>query len=182
MTKTCLQCGANFEDVIHSGHEKKYCSHTCRNKAANVRREQKIENDIKQQYELLPKEDSKIEKIETTKEFSYNSPAYERYEHRPNAQFNGVESYSIGLLRENFKTETQLIEHRIRLENTLRDLSELEEDYSILEAEFEEFKKRPAIPNALSGLVDMVKTNPVETSKFVLELLSGIFDKFKKQT
>jgi hypothetical protein len=28
----------------------------------------------------------------------------------------------------------------------------------------------------------MVKTNPVETSKFVLELLSGIFDKFKKQT
>jgi len=182
MTKTCLQCGANFEDVIHSGHEKKYCSSTCRNKAANMRREQKIENDIKQQYELLPKEAPQIEKIETTKEFSYNAPTYERYEHRPNAQFNGVESYSIGLLRENFKTETQLIEHRIRLENTLKDLSALEDDYSILEAEFEEFKKRPAIPNALSGVVDMVKTNPVETSKFVLELLSGIFDKFKKQT
>ena len=182
MTKTCLQCGANFEDVIHSGHEKKYCSSTCRNKAANMRREQKIENDIKQQYELLPKEAPQIEKIETTKEFSYNAPTYERYEHRPNPQFNGVESYSIGLLRENFKTETQLIEHRIRLENTLKDLSALEDDYSILEAEFEEFKKRPAIPNALSGVVDMVKTNPVETSKFVLELLSGIFDKFKKQT
>jgi hypothetical protein len=182
MTKTCLQCGANFEDVIHSGHEKKYCSSTCRNKAANMRREQKIENDIKLQYELLPKEAPQIEKIETTKEFSYNAPTYERYEHRPNAQFNGVESYSIGLLRENFKTETQLIEHRIRLENTLKDLSALEDDYSILEAEFEEFKKRPAIPNALSGVVDMVKTNPVETSKFVLELLSGIFDKFKKQT
>ena len=45
MIKQCLQCNSDFEENTHTGQEQKYCSATCRYRAANSRRENKIKQE-----------------------------------------------------------------------------------------------------------------------------------------
>ena len=40
--KNCEQCGKEFEAQYKTGNEQKYCSHSCRYKAANIRKIEKI--------------------------------------------------------------------------------------------------------------------------------------------
>lgn len=49
MIKSCQQCGKEYESTQKAGQEQRYCSKSCRNKAANERRESVLAEKLKRQ-------------------------------------------------------------------------------------------------------------------------------------
>ena len=50
MIKKCIKCNNDYESTQKSGQEQKYCSKTCRNKAANERRENDMAEKFKREF------------------------------------------------------------------------------------------------------------------------------------
>jgi len=51
MIKKCIQCGNEYESTQKAGQEQKYCSKSCRNKAANERRENNMAEKFKREIQ-----------------------------------------------------------------------------------------------------------------------------------
>jgi len=81
MIKQCLQCNSDFEENTHTGQEQKYCSATCRYRAANSRRENKIKQEA---INSMNNENTKDQYSNPTNSITSNGSTSETLQHTTN--------------------------------------------------------------------------------------------------
>ena len=118
--KNCTQCGKEFqESEVKSGQEQKYCSSSCRMKAANKRREEKLINT----YRNEPTQQSTA---------IAELPVLQRQEYKPNIGRDISITDYLAILQETTNAKVEATTERLRreyAEQRLRELQqELEED------------------------------------------------------
>jgi uncharacterized membrane protein YukC len=160
-TKKCQQCGNDYENKTTSGHEQKYCSSSCRAKAANKRRENNL-----------------FEKFKGTIQSTTNIGNAERENERRIIENNSTDyGKSFGLSAErifelvstnaNLSAENKRLEEKIK--NVENDLQKLEMEYEELETKFDEQEKSGSMISGANNLVDKV-------SPFI-PIIYGLFSK-----
>lgn len=124
--KVCEQCKKDYECTNTMGHEQKYCSKVCRNKAANTRRIQKIKNDV---YE---KENNKRTETNTIGEV-------EQQQHNNILRLQNPNSFNYFTLMESkYQTMNENNFYKLKVEGLEKEFKELESDYMELEGRFNE--------------------------------------------
>ena len=78
--KTCRTCNESFNETNITGHEQLYCSKSCRYKAGNIRRIEKIRNDIKKDIYNDNNDNNENNGIESVKCNELYSNYYDKYE------------------------------------------------------------------------------------------------------
>ena len=183
MTKNCQQCNNPFEDITKSGYEQKYCSTTCRYKAANIRREQKIKqetiNSINEKEETSNRTNlGTNSNIPTSNllqnEIRYNFPLQLQNERMDNYK-------TIELLEKNFETKGQLNYAELRIEYLTKELEECKRAYSELEFEYDSLNTENDSENegmgkmgdVVQNILTQFKSDPINTINFTKELIGS---------
>lgn len=147
-TKKCQQCGNNYESTNTSGHEQKYCSSSCRGKAANKRRENNLFEKLKGQIQPT----TNIGNAETEKERQFvenNSTNYGKsFGLSPERIFELVSTNA------NLSAENKRLEEKIK--NVEQDYQKLEMEFDELESKFDEQENNGNMISGINGLVEKV--------------------------
>jgi hypothetical protein len=149
--KNCIQCGKEFqESEVRTGHEQKYCSSSCRMKAANKRREEKLINT----YRNEPTQQSTA---------IAELPVLQRQEYKPNIGRDISITDYLAILQETTNAKVEATTERLRREYAEQKLLELQ-------SEMDEYD------NAAVGGFDMNKAFEIG-APIVLPILGGTFQK-----
>jgi hypothetical protein len=147
-TKKCQECGNDYENKTTSGHEQKYCSSSCRAKAANKRRENNL-----------------FEKFKGTIQSTTNIGNAERENERRIIENNSTNyGKTFGLSPERIfelvSTNANLTAENKRLEEKIKsveqDYQRLEMEFDELESKFDEQENSGNMISGINGLVDKV--------------------------
>ena len=166
--KKCQECNKDYESTNTSGHEQKYCSSSCRGKAANKRRE----NNLLEKFKGTIQPKTIIGNAERENERT------EREQDRTNVENNSTYySRSFGLSTErifelvstnaNLSAENKRLEEKIKIAEN--DLQKIEMEYEELESKLEENENNGSMISGVNNLVDKV-------SPF-LPIIYGLFNK-----
>jgi len=160
-TKKCHECGNDYENKTTSGHEQKYCSSSCRAKAANKRRENNL-----------------FEKFKGTIQSTTNIGNAERENERRIIENNSTDyGKSFGLSAERIfelvSTNANLSAENKRLEEKIKNV---ENDYQKLEMEFDEleskFDEQGNSENMISGVNNLIdKVSPL--APFIFQMFAN---------
>jgi len=207
MIKQCLQCNSDFEENTHTGQEQKYCSATCRYRAANSRRENKIKEEAinsinnettKHQVNYTRQNDdgynavnsiplqnnTLLDRPSTFRESNINTnDSYERRRDFVTQENNGVSNHYIGVLEKYYDTRSEnkfLMSELIREKEKVRQLEkDLEED----EEEEEDYSNEnvKAFQDYLNVFTDKFREDPLTMvtmfSSLLPPIISGVSDK-----
>lgn len=147
-TKKCQECGNDYENKTTSGHEQKYCSSSCRAKAANKRRENNL-----------------FEKFKGTIQSTTNIGNAERENERRIIENNSTDyGKSFGLSAErifelvstnaNLSAENKRLEEKIK--NVENDLQKLEFEYDELDNKFNEQESSGSMIGQVNNFADKI--------------------------
>ena len=121
--KNCIQCGKEFQEgEVRTGHEQKYCSSSCRMKAANKRREEKLINTYKNEP---TQQQTAVAEL----------PVLQRQDYRPNIGRDISITDFLAALQETSNAKIEATTERLRreyAEQRVRELElqqQLDEDY-----------------------------------------------------
>jgi DNA-directed RNA polymerase subunit RPC12/RpoP len=149
--KNCIQCGKEFqESEVRTGHEQKYCSSSCRMKAANKRREEKLINTYKNEPTQQPTAIAEL-------------PVLQRQEYKPNIGRDISITDFLAVLQETNNARIEATTERLKREYAEQKLLELQ-------SELEEDN------NAAVGGFDFNKAFEIG-APLVLPILGGTFQK-----
>lgn len=149
--KNCIQCQKEFqESEVRTGHEQKYCSSSCRMKAANKRREEKLINTYKNE-------------TPTSQQAITELPMPQRTEYRPNIGRDISIVDFLAVLQETSNAKIEATTERLRREYAEQKLLELQ-------FEIDEYD------NTAVGGFDMNKAFEIG-APLVLPILGGTFQK-----
>ena len=152
--KNCIQCGKEFqESEVRTGHEQKYCSSSCRMKAANKRREEKLINTYKNEP---TEQQTAIAEL----------PMLQRQEYKPNIGRDISITDFLAVLQETSNAKIEATTERLRREYAEQRVRELEQQ--IEEDEDDD--------NGAIGGFDMNKAFEIG-APLVLPILGGTFQK-----
>ena len=183
MTKNCQQCNNPFEDITKSGYEQKYCSTTCRYKAANIRREQKIKqetiNSINEKEET-----SNSANLGANSNIPYSNLLQNetRYNFPLQPQNERMDNYkTIELLEKNFDTKGQLNYAELRIEYLTKELEEYKQKVTMLEFELDSLDDDDNDDNegmgkmgdVVQNILTQFKSDPINTINFTKELIGS---------
>jgi hypothetical protein len=113
--KNCIQCGKEFqESEVRTGHEQKYCSSSCRMKAANKRREEKLINTYKNEP---TEQQAPIAEL----------PMLQRQEYKPNIGRDISITDFLAVLQETSNAKIEATTERLRREYAEQRVRELEQ-------------------------------------------------------
>lgn len=159
--KKCQECGNDYEVKTTSGHEQKYCSSSCRAKAANKRRENNLFEKLKGQ--IQPSTNIGNEERQNERNFvENNSTNYGKsFGLSPERIFELVSTNA------NLSAENKRLEEKIK--NVENDLQKLEMEYEELETKFDEQEQSGSMISGVNNLVDKV-------SPFI-PIIYGLFSK-----
>lgn len=114
--KNCIQCGKEFqESEVRTGHEQKYCSSSCRMKAANKRREEKLINTYKNEP---TQQQTAIAEL----------PVLQRQEYKPNIGRDISITDFLAVLQETSNAKIEATSERLRREYAEQRVRELEQE------------------------------------------------------
>jgi len=114
--KNCIQCGKEFqESEVRTGHEQKYCSSSCRMKAANKRREEKLINTYKNEPTQQPTAIAEL-------------PVLQRQEYKPNIGRDISITDFLAVLQETNNARIEATTERLRREYAEQKLLELQSE------------------------------------------------------
>lgn len=151
--KNCIQCQKEFqESEVRTGHEQKYCSSSCRMKAANKRREEKLINTYKNEPTQQP---TAIPEL----------PVLQRQEYSPNIGRDISINNFLAVLQETSNAKIEATTERLRREYAEQRVRELEKQ---IEEEEED--------NSAIGGFDFNKAFEIG-APLVLPVLGGTFQK-----
>jgi hypothetical protein len=147
-TKKCQECGNDYENKTTSGHEQKYCSSSCRAKAANKRRENNL-----------------FEKFKGTIQQTTNIGNAERENERRIIENNSTDyGKSFGLSAErifelvstnaNLSAENKRLEEKIK--NVESELQKLEFEYDELDNKFNEQESSGSMIGQVNNFADKI--------------------------
>jgi hypothetical protein len=183
MTKNCQQCNNPFEDITKSGYEQKYCSTTCRYKAANIRREQKIKqetiNSINEKEETSNSANLGVNSNIPTSNLLQNET---RYNFPLQPQNERMDNYkTIELLEKNFDTKGQLNYAELRIEYLTKELEEYRQKVTMLEFELDSLDDDDDDDNdgmgkmgdVVQNILTQFKSDPINTINFTKELIGS---------
>jgi hypothetical protein len=164
-TKNCNYCGNQFEQKNTTGHEQKYCTTSCRNKAANKRRE-----------------DSILEKFKGTIQQTTIKGNAERENERRSVENNSTDygkSFALSPERifelvstnANLTAENKRLEEKIK--NVENDLQKLEFEYDELDSKFNEQENTGGMIGQVNSLADKILP--------FIPVVVGIFSKTKNE-
>jgi predicted nuclease with TOPRIM domain len=146
--KKCQECGNEYESKNTSGQEQKYCSSSCRNKAANKRRE----NNIFEKLKGTIQQTAIIRNAERENEGNFIE--------NNSANYGKTFGLSVERIFELVSTNANLSAENKRLEEKIKIV---ENDYQRLEAEFEELESKieenennESLISGVNNLVDKV--------------------------
>ena len=149
--KQCNQCGKEFQEAsVRTGHEQKYCSSSCRMKAANKRREEKLINTYKN--EPTQKQTAVAE-----------LPVLQRQDYRPNIGRDISITDFLAALQETSSAKIEATTERLRREYAEQKLLELQSEMDDYEQE------------SIGGF-DMNKAFEIG-APIILPILGGTFQK-----
>jgi hypothetical protein len=159
--KKCQECGNDYEIKTTSGHEQKYCSSSCRAKAANKRRENNLFEKLKGQ--IQPSTNIGNEERQNERSFvENNSTNYGKsFGLSPERIFELVSTNA------NLSAENKRLEEKIK--NVENNLQKLEMEYEELETKFDEQEQSGSMISGVNNLVDKV-------SPFI-PIIYGLFSK-----
>jgi DNA-directed RNA polymerase subunit RPC12/RpoP len=153
--KNCIQCGKEFQERENkTGQEQKYCSSSCRMKAANKRREEKLINTYKD--ESGTKKNNSIAEL----------PMLQREEYRPNIGRDISITDFLAVLQETSNAKIEATTERLRREYAEQRVRELQEQ---LEDDDDE-------PSGWLGKID-INNLITQSAPYVLQPLSGAIGK-----
>jgi len=159
--KKCQECGNDYENKTTSGHEQKYCSSSCRAKAANKRRE----NNLFEKFKGTIQQTTNIGNGERENERSFvenNSTTYGKsFGLSPERIFELVSTNA------NLSAENKRLEEKIK--TTENDLQKLEMEFDELESKLVENENNNSMISGVNNLVDKV-------SPFI-PIIYGLFSK-----
>lgn len=113
--KNCIQCGKEFqESPTRSGHEQVYCSSSCRMKAANKRREERLKNTYKNEP---------IQQQQAIAEL----PVLQRQEYKPNIGRDISITDFLAALQETSNAKIEATTERLRREYAEQRVRELQQ-------------------------------------------------------
>jgi hypothetical protein len=154
--KNCIQCGKEFqESPIKTGHEQKYCSSSCRMKAANKRREERLINTYKN------------EATAPTQQAIAELPVLQRQDNRPGTRGDISITDFLAALQETANARIEATTERLKREYAEQRIRELEEE--IDEQDDDE-------PSGWLGKID-VNNLITQSAPYVLQPLSGAIGK-----
>jgi hypothetical protein len=192
MSKNCEQCNNPFEDNTKSGYEQKYCSTTCRYKAANIRRENKIKletiNSINEKQETTNSTNLGTNSDIATSNLFQNEA---RYNFPLQPQNQRMDNYkAIELLEKNFETKGQLNYAELRIEYLTKELEEYKKKNTMLEFELDSLEDEDdsendsmgKIGDVVQNLITQFKSDPINTISFAKELIGSFLSPQTKQT
>jgi len=164
-TKKCQECGNNYENKTTSGHEQKYCSSSCRAKAANKRRENNL-----------------FEKFKGTIQSTTNIGNAERENERRIIENNSTDyGKSFGLSAERIfelvSTNANLSAENKRIEEKIKSI---EQDYQKLEMEFDELESKFDEKESSGSMIGQVNDFTDKIMPF-LPVIVGMFQKPKTE-
>jgi hypothetical protein len=146
--KKCLECGNDYESKNTTGQEQKYCSSTCRNKAANKRRESNLFEKLKGHLH----ETANIGNAERENEKQFiesNSTSYGK-----NFGLSAERIFELVSTNANLSAENKRLEEKVK---TLeQDYQRLEMEFDELESKFDEQENSGNMISGINGLVDKV--------------------------
>ena len=123
--KNCKQCGKEFsESPTRTGHEQVYCSSSCRMKAANKRREDRLRNTYFQQ----PVKQITNERQEATTTQTNELSLHQRQDRLPSTNGSDYVDNYLTLLQRITDAKIEAVSERIMRENAERRLKEIEEE------------------------------------------------------
>ena len=159
--KECQECGKEYENKTTSGHEQKYCSSSCRNKAANKRRESSL-----------------VEKLKGTIQSTTiigNTETENERKNFDNYPTNYGKSFGLSPERifELVSTNANLTAENKRLEEKIKNV---ENDYQKLEIEFDELENKieeqENSGNMISGVNNLIdKVSPL--APFIFQMFAN---------
>jgi predicted nuclease with TOPRIM domain len=160
-TKKCQECGNEYESKNTSGHEQKYCSSSCRGKAANKRRENNILEKFKgtiQPQTIIRNEERENERgiIEN------NSTNYGK-----SFGLSAERIFELVSTNANLSAENKRLEEKIKISEN--DYQKLEMEFDELESKLEENEKSGSMISGVNNFVDKV-------SPFI-PIIYGLFSK-----
>ena len=157
--KKCFECGKEYESKNTTGQEQKYCSSSCRCKAANKRRENNILEKLRGQIH----ETAKIGNEERTNERKFEESFSANY-----GKSFGLSSEKIfELINTNAILSSENKRLQEKIETIEKDYQTLEMDYNELEEKFVQSEKN----GNMAGIIDKV-------TPFV-PIIAGIFSNNK---
>lgn len=163
--KKCQECGKDYESKNTSGQEQKYCSSSCRNKAANKRRENSILERLKGQ--IQPTTISGNEERENERRFVANYPTNygKSFELSPERIFELVSNNA------NLSAENKRLEEKIK--NIENDYQRLEVEFDMLEDKMNEQENNGSMIAGINNLADKVMP--------FIPVVVGMFQKSKNE-
>ena len=151
--KNCIQCGKEFqESEVRTGHEQKYCSSSCRMKAANKRREEKLINTYKNEP---TQQQTAVAEL----------PVLQRQDYRPNIGRDISITDFLAALQDTYNARNEANTERLRREYAEQRVRELELQQQLDEDDDDE-------PNGWLGKIDV--NNLITTAApYMLQPLSN---------
>jgi flagellar biosynthesis chaperone FliJ len=146
--KNCQECGKDYESTSVTGQEQKYCSKSCRNKAANKRRENNILEKLKGQIQPTTISGNEKPEIERTFVGNYQS------NYSKNFELPAERIFELVTTNANITAENKRLEEKIK--NVEENLRQLEFEYDELESKFEEQQNNGSMISGINNLVDKV--------------------------
>jgi len=159
--KKCQQCGNDYEIKTTSGHEQKYCSSSCRGKAANKRRE----NNLFEKFKGTIQQPTNIGNAARENEkrvIEYNSTNYGK-----SFDLSAERIFELVSTNANLSAENKRLEEKIK--NVENELQKSEMEYEELETKFDDQEQSSSMISGVNNLVDKV-------SPFI-PIIYGLFSK-----
>jgi predicted RNase H-like nuclease (RuvC/YqgF family) len=147
-TKKCQECGNEYESKSISGHEQKYCSSSCRNKAANKRRE----NNLFEKFKGTIQQPTIIGNAERQNESRIIEKNSTDYGKNYGLSFDRI--FELVSTNANLSAENKRLEEKIK--NVEIEKQNLEMEFDELESKLQENENNGSMISGVNNLVDKV--------------------------
>jgi hypothetical protein len=162
MQKLCTQCETLFTPKENSrGSEQIYCSHKCRNNAAQQRMINKIKENAIQETR------TSLSGVTT----SHDIIRGQNYIVEPNRDIR--DSTYIDIMEKNYEARNKISELELKNLYLTKEIEELKQEIINLELELQE-EEQPEEEGIIGGIMKQFKEDPVTTVSFASELINNL--------
>lgn len=177
MNKECKQCKTQFEPKTNRGHEQLYCTNTCAQQAARIRREERLKNATNENKREGQME-AQVPTPTTTTTTTYQSTNMAQQPMggiSPNG--GGDTSFNISHLEKLYEARIENNYLKLKCENLEEKIRQLQIEVNELNSDIEAIEMDNEIeeqPGILGGIMQQFKTDPINTIAMVKMMFENI--------
>lgn len=165
MNKECKQCKKQFEPKTNRGHEQLYCTNTCAQQAARIRREERIKNNL---YETKQVPETGADTNSDIYRGQMGGVSTDRRSNSDNDLATLEKLYESKIENNYLKLKCENLEEKIR--QLQIEINELNSDIEAMEMD-NEIEEQPGI---LGGIMQQFKTDPINTIAMVKMMFENL--------